>query len=166
MHDSDVQAFIHADYHRVLRVVTAVCGDAQRAEDAVQEALVDVWANQRPVVDLAAWVTTVAINRSRSRWRSLARERRAFTRLQGAVAMTQRPPDEPLDARLASALGDLPRSQRSVIAMHYLLDLPVADIAKHLGIAEGTVKTHLHRGRQSLRNTLSADPSKEDAFHA
>lgn len=164
VHDGDIRTFIGGDYHRVLRVVTAVCGDVQRAEDAVQEAIVDVWANNRAVADLAGWVTTAAIHRSRSRWRSLAAEQRAFARLQETAAAT-REPDQPLDAGLASALAALPRSQRSVIALHYLLDMPIAGIARQLGMAEGTVKVHLHRGRQSLRSALPANPSTEDAFH-
>lgn len=66
------------------------------------------------------------------------------------------------DAHVAETLRDLPRSQRTVVALHYLLDMPVADVAARLGIAEGTVKTHLHRARETMRSALS-EPSGEQA---
>lgn len=167
MRDDDIQAFLRGDYDRVVGVVTAVCGDPQRAEDAVQEAVVDVWAKREEIQDLVAWVTTTAINRSRSRWRSLAAEQRAFERLRlrnsgraGGDA------HEALDGELAGALRNLPRAQRSAVALHYLLDMSVTDIARHLGIAEGTVKTHLHRGRQTLRSALSGSARPEETHRA
>jgi RNA polymerase sigma-70 factor (ECF subfamily) len=42
------------------------------------------------------------------------------------------------------------------MALHYALDLPVADVAEVLGCAEGTVKVHLHRARAALADTLRA----------
>lgn len=59
-----------------------------------------------------------------------------------------------------AAVRSLPRRQAAVIALHYYEDLPVADIAAVLGIAEGTVKAHLHKGRESLARRLGADGSK------
>lgn len=161
VHDEAIRTFLLHDHGRVVRAVAAVCGDRERAEDAVQDALVDVWTKNRRVDDLTGWVTIVAINRARSRWRTQAAERRAFDRL--AVEATSRPRSDGVDggsspvlfdAHLAEALRDLPRSQRSVVALHYLLDMSVADVAARLGIAEGTVKTHLHRARKTMRTAL------------
>lgn len=163
MIDDDIQRFLDRDHERVVRVVAAVCGDRQRAEDAVQEALVDVWTRRRQVDDVARWVTTAAVNRARSRWRSLSAERRAFERLAARSPDLPGEQQSPFDARLAEALGSLPRAQREVVALYYLLDLPVADISAHLGVAEGTVKTHLHRGRASLRQALDGVRAEEDA---
>lgn len=42
-----------------------------------------------------------------------------------------------------------------MIALHYYEDLPISDIATVLDVAEGTVKAHLHKGRQSLAKALS-----------
>lgn len=167
MQADDIQTFLRSDYHCVVGVVTAVCGDPQRAEDAVQEAIVDVWAKRRDVEDLVAWVTTAAINRSRSRWRSLAAEQRAFERLRHRNSTrTGGGEHEAFDGELVAALRTLPRAQRVAVALHYLLDMSVVDIARHLGIAEGTVKTHLHRGREALRSALSGEARSEEAHHA
>lgn len=168
MHDEAIRTFLLHDHGRVVRAVAAVCGDRERAEDAVQDALVDVWTKSQRVDDLTGWVATAAINRAHSRWRTQAAERRAFDRLatQAAVQPEPHPADgrsSPVlfDAHLAEALRDLPRSQRSVVALHYLLDMSVADAAVHLGMAEGTVKTHLHRARETMRTALGASPEPE-----
>ena len=53
-----------------------------------------------------------------------------------------------------AAVRALPRQQAAVLALHYYEDLPIADIAAVLGLAEGTVKAHLHKGREALRQRL------------
>lgn len=170
MHDEAIRTFLLHDHGRVVRAVAAVCGDRGRAEDAVQDTLVDVWAKNQRVDDLTGWVAAAAINRARSRWRTQAAERRAFDRL-AAEATTQSCSENLdsdasavlFDAHLAEALRDLPRSQRSVVALHYLLDMSVADVAAHLGIAKGTVKMHLHRARGAMRTALQADAPEPTA---
>lgn len=162
MHDEAIRTFLLHDHGRVVRAVAAVCGDRERAEDAVQDALVDVWTKSQRVDDLTGWVATAAINRARSRWRTQAAERRAFDRLATQAHSAEADASPVLfDAHLAEALRDLPRSQRSVVALHYLLDMSVADVAAHLGMAEGTVKTHLHRARDAMRTALGASPESE-----
>lgn len=168
MHDEAIRTFLLHDHGRVVRAVAAVCGDRQRAEDAVQDALVDVWTKGRRVDDLTGWVAASAINRARSRWRTQAAERRAFDRLAAQAATSSDPHADEVagspamfDAHVAATLRDLPRSQRSAVALHYLLDMPVADVAVRLGIAEGTVKAHLHRARETMRAVLGERPETQ-----
>jgi RNA polymerase sigma factor (sigma-70 family) len=56
----------------------------------------------------------------------------------------------------------LPEGQREVVALHYLADLEVAEVARTLGIAEGTVKSRLSRGRDALALALA---EKEENGH-
>lgn len=167
MTDDDIRRFLEDDYERVVRVVTAVCGDRGRAEDAVQESLVDVWGRRQQVDDMARWVTVVAVNRTRSGWRSRAAEQRAFQRLV-SLQPTARvdEPAEAMDQRLVQALQSLSPAQRQVVAMHYLMDLSIADVGRCLGLADGTVKTHLHRGRAALRAAVGESAPKEGDSHA
>lgn len=164
MVDDDIRTFLHTEYARVVRAVAVVCGDRERAEDAVQDAVVDVWMKRREVDDLAGWVTTAALNRARSRWRSAAAERRAFERFAGRIGHAGAAPvtTSALDDRVALALGALPRNQREAVALHYLLDMSVADVASRLGVAEGTAKVHLHRGRHALQAALVATNDDEE----
>ena len=69
------------------------------------------------------------------------------------------PPRDPevLEAHveIITALRALPETQRQVIALHYLADLPVDTIARELGIPVGTVKSRLSRGREALASHLA-----------
>src|SRR5262249_58435911 len=56
-----------------------------------------------------------------------------------------------------SAVRSLPRRQAQVIALHYLEDLSVTDVAAILGTAEGTVKKQLHDGRKALARHLDIE---------
>ena len=166
MDDAAIREFLESDHERVVGALALVCGDRGRAEDAVQDALVDVWTKRRAVDDLAAWITTAGLNRLRSRYRTLAAERRAFERLAsrrsaGADGSVSLP-----DAALARALGRLPRSQREAVALHYLLDLPVAEVARRCGVSDGTVKTNLHRARAALRRSIAEPARATEVDHA
>jgi RNA polymerase sigma-70 factor, ECF subfamily len=61
---------------------------------------------------------------------------------------------------LADALRTLPRSYRQVIVLHHLLELPVEQVARELGIPTGTVKGRLSRGRRALATRLG--PAAEE----
>ena len=57
---------------------------------------------------------------------------------------------------LVEALGHLPLRQRQVLALHYLADLPVEEIARDLAIPVGTAKSRLARARNGLAVQLEA----------
>ena len=61
-------------------------------------------------------------------------------------------PGERLDLR--AALGKLPLQQRVAVVLFYLDDRPVAQVAKVMGISEGTANRHLFRAREALRGYL------------
>ena len=63
---------------------------------------------------------------------------------------------------IMTALAGLDRAHREVVVLHYLVDLPVTEIAATLGIAEGTVKSRLSRSRDRLAPLL-AEEEREDA---
>jgi DNA-directed RNA polymerase specialized sigma24 family protein len=61
---------------------------------------------------------------------------------------------------MVAALRKLPGDQRRALVLHHMLDLPVAEVAHELGVAVGTVKSWLHRGRAAMAAQL-ADPAQE-----
>ena len=61
-----------------------------------------------------------------------------------------------------AALAGLERPQREVVVLHYLVDMSVAEIAHVLGVAPGTVKSRLSRGRRRLAPLLREE-EREDA---
>lgn len=56
---------------------------------------------------------------------------------------------------LTAALARLPETQRRALVLHYLADLTTAEIAQHEGVADGTVRVRLHRGRTALAALLA-----------
>jgi RNA polymerase sigma-70 factor (ECF subfamily) len=90
--------------------------------------------------------------------RRAGRERRAL----GLVSARPDPTvDLPsTDHEFWDAVRALPARQAQAIALHYLEDRPVAEIAEILGCAPATVKVHLHRGRRALADTLA--PATEE----
>lgn len=158
----DIEALFRAHYARLVRALTLVSGDAELAADAVQEAFARAhvrWRRVRHFDDPVGWIRRVAINKLRDEHRRARRKGRALERLAGR-------PDEAVaepalrDAALAAALASLPRQQRLSLALHYVADLSVAEVAAALGVSEGTVKFHLHEGRTRMRRTLA--PTAED----
>jgi RNA polymerase sigma factor (sigma-70 family) len=145
-----------------------ICGSVAAAEDAVQEALGRAWElteRGRRIDSLPAWVTAVARNLLRDRFRRMLAERRARSRMVGSGSEPY--PADPVAverrADVARALAALPRRQREVAVFHYFLDMDVAETAAVLGIAEGTAKSALHRARRSLSRALADDDSSEVA---
>lgn len=151
--------FVQQDYSRVVAAVGFACGDRSVAEDAVQDVLAAALDDDRSVDNLRAWVATAALNRVRSRHRRLGAERRAHDRL-GALRPPANPGETDISDELLAAIRSLPARQREITALHYLLDMSVADIAASLRISDGTVKTQLHRARGALRAAFS-QPSGE-----
>lgn len=143
-------------YRKLVVQLYGVIGDFAEAEDVVQEAFVRAAAAGRRFTradNPEAWLRTVAINLHRSRWRKL----RNFGRIKERLAEPVDAPD--LDDRLdvIDALRRLPDDQRQVVALHHLADLAVDEIARTLGVPEGTVKSRLKRGRDALAADLSGE---------
>jgi RNA polymerase sigma factor (sigma-70 family) len=95
----------------------------------------------------------VAMNLVRSRWRRILAERRARARMDPP---RREPPDAEAALDLRRALAGLSSRQREVVVLRYYLGHDLGEVARLLGVSEGTVKTTLHRARRSLARTLGA----------
>jgi RNA polymerase sigma-70 factor (sigma-E family) len=155
----DLDELYAASYRRLVVQLYALCGDLADAEDAVQEGFVTAIRKRRELSTVAnpeAWVRTVALNRLRSGWRHTS----VVRRYQPAVPGPQQPVEVgPEHVAIVTALAQLNDSQRRVVVLHHLADLSTADIARELGVSEGTVKSRLARARSVLAELL--DESEE-----
>jgi len=97
-----------------------------------------------------AWVVRTALNLHRDRWRRLV----TFTRINVASRKHHIDIAEFVDPILLEAVRALPIKQREVIALRVILDLSINQTAEELGIAPGTVSTHLHKALLALRGAL------------
>jgi RNA polymerase sigma-70 factor (sigma-E family) len=137
-------------YRAAYKVAFRLLGNRTEAEDVAQEALARTYVRWRTVSDYATpWVCRVATNLA------IDRTRRA-RRFSGGAAPERAARDAFADERLdlQNALRSLPKRQRDVVLLRYVADRSEDDVARVLGLAHGTVKTHASRGLAALRARL------------
>ena len=168
--DQDFAEFYASAFSRLVGQVFLVTGDLRDAEDLVQEAMARAstrWGRLRDYDVPEAWVRRVAMNLAADLGRRSRRRLAALTRLAAmpATEVAELPAE---DLRIVKALGALPLSQRQVLVLHHLSDLPLAEVATTLRVPVGTVKSRLKRARRALAALLSAEEPKgatKDAHH-
>lgn len=155
----ELEELFRAHYLALLRLGVVLTNDRSRAEDLVQESFVRFHrssARPRPGAELA-YLRRIVVNlahdhrRRASFLRRVTQEDRAAAPSPESEAATnQRQRD------IATAVRRLPRRQRECVVLHYFAGLAIAEIAGTLMIRPGSVKTHLHRARETLARELAA----------
>jgi RNA polymerase sigma-70 factor (sigma-E family) len=154
--DDAFDAFYLKEYPAVVGLAYALSGSRWAAEDLAQEAFLAAYRNWNRIADYEqpeAWVRRVVANLSVSAFRRSASEAKALARVVMRRAAFV-PEISAEDAEFWRAVRSLPRRQAQVVALYYLEDRAVAEVAKMLGMAPGTVKKHLHDGRRTLARRL------------
>lgn len=147
----------------LLRCAFLLTGSTTDAEDAVQSALVKVyavWPRVARANDVDAYVHRVLINTVRRNSRGRLREA-LFP--QPVQADTPLPSGDESSARrmdLMAALRQLPPKQRAAVVLRYHEDLSEAKTAEILGCSLGTVKSQTSRGLEKLRALLATEGSR------
>lgn len=162
--DDEIAALYARAYPRLVGLLTSVGGSRSDAEEVAQDAYVKLlprWNKIRTYDDPEAWVRAVAVRMLISRRRRATVAARGLRRL----AAHPQPPAElsPDAVAVSAALGALPVSQRAVIVLHHVMDLPVDQVAAELHIPVGTVKSRLSRARTALAPLLEPEESIDHA---
>jgi RNA polymerase sigma-70 factor (ECF subfamily) len=151
--------FYAEEYPAVVGLAFALSGSRSGAEDLAQEAFLAAHQNWQRIGTYErpeAWVRRVVANKSVSAFRRKTAETRALAL--SIVGQRSVLPDLGAgDPEFWSAVRALPRRQAQVIALFYLEDRPIAEIADILDRTAGTVKRHLHDGRQTLARRLQEE---------
>ena len=140
----------------------ALSGNRNMAEDLAQDAFVAAHRNWDKVSRYdkpEAWVRRVVANIAVSSFRRKVREAKLLARMGRPEPMIEVLPAEA--DHFWSEVRKLPKRQAQVIALHYLEDRSIADIAVILECAENTVKVHLHKGRIRLADRLGSSAGVE-----
>lgn len=151
--------FYRREYAGVVRLAFALTGRRDVAEETAQDSFLSCyrkWDRISGYDDPTGWVRRVVVNRCISNGRRHATELRLLVKLR-----RERPPDPPLPAmsqRLWAAVRELPRRQAQVVALTFIEDLDVREVAATLGIGEESVRTHLRRGRAAIAARLKEEP--------
>lgn len=149
-------SFFLREYRPMVALAAATTGDHSIAEDLAQEAMRRAyrrWPTVGAYDKPGAWLRRVTINLAVSARRRRQSEVAATLRF-GRERVRTMPEPAATHAPVWDAVGLLPRNQRAAVALHYLEDRSVADIAEILGCAPATARVHLHRGRVQLRSLL------------
>lgn len=135
------------------RAAHRILGDRHAAEDVAADALTEAHLHWKRIAALSyreAWVVRVATNRALDILRRSpepAPTPAAAHFEEGAAVRLS----------LVRELRQLPRRQREVVVLRFLVGLPPTDVAAVLGIGPASVHTHLARGMRRLRDRLGVD---------
>jgi len=157
MDEATFEALYSRYANDVLRVSYFYLGDRQQAEDVTQDVFVRLLTHA-PELEPGrekAWLLKVALNRCRDLWRAAWVKRVVL----GSPALELTPAPDRMDERLEkqellAAVRRLPGDFRDVILLHYYQGYGIAEMAKLLGVPEGTVSSRLSRGRKKLEEIL------------
>lgn len=150
------ETFYREHYRAMLGIALALARDTGTAEDLVQEAFISAhrrWDRVSQYDSPQAWVRRVLINRATSLRRRLSAESRAVSR----VGPPQPdPPDLSAETRgVWREVQELPRRQQQAVALYYVGQLSIVEVADAMGCSRGAVKSHLHRARETLKVSLA-----------
>lgn len=149
-----------ASVDRLFAVARRILQDHDRAQDAVQSALLGAWRDLPSLRDTSRfqqWLHRLLVRACYEE----ARRQRAFS---GTVRLLS---IEPAQADGSQALADrdqlehgfrrLSVEQRAVVVLHFYLGLSLIEVAEVLGVPEGTARSRLHYALRALRGALEAD---------
>ncbi|MCY7417810.1 MAG: RNA polymerase sigma factor [Chloroflexi bacterium] len=161
-HDA-FSVLVRASLARLYAVASLILRDGDRAQDAVQEALVSAWRDVRALREPDGWDAWIHRLTVRACYRAARKERR-----RDLVELHVEPDPELASSmdltvshaerdRMECELGRLPIDQRPVMVLHFHVDLPLTDVADILDIPVGTAKSRLNRGLTALRASMGAE---------
>ncbi len=164
------ERLVRAHQESVYAYILRLSGRADVAEDVVQEAFVRVFTHLDrfdPRFRFSTWLFTIArrlyVNACQKH-RPLYDSDAVGRAPNGPNAHAERAEAVDVEVRanareaLAMALEELTDEQREALILFHQHNWPIALIAEHMGMPEGTIKSHLHRARRRMRQALEAAP--------
>ena len=159
--DAFRERFSQARVDRAYRFAAAVLGSSSAdAQDAVQDAAIRAWSHWADLSDVQAfdaWFDRILVNVCRDRLRANRRLSEIRAEATGVPILSARAPL----GILSDSFDRLKSDQKIVIALRYVEDLSLDEIARRTGVKLGTVKSRLHYALQSLRADYDASRRAE-----
>jgi RNA polymerase sigma-70 factor (ECF subfamily) len=165
-----IEALIETHGNRLLRSATLLCGDETNAQDLVQDAFVEAFRSVhrfRGQASLYTWLHSILLNLTRHHRRDSQRLVYDNELAAREVSVLEERPSaldfESAAAELARALRQLSDSHREVLVLRYYEHMKIHELARHLGVSKGTVKSRLHYAIREMQKLL---PSEMNLFGA
>jgi RNA polymerase sigma-70 factor (ECF subfamily) len=147
--------------NQLFAIAQRILRDIDRAEDALQDALVIAWRDLRSVRDpdrFDAWLHRLLVNVCIGQ---AVRERRRAVNLRMLPVDGPAAPDDLLSVadrdELERGFRRLPPDQRAILVLHHYAGYAPAEIAETLGIPPGTARSRLHNAHRAMRAAIEAD---------
>lgn len=158
--DADAFALLVNDrLTRLLRTAKAIVGNADDASEIVQETFMSAWVNLPSLRDgdrFDAWLNRILMNRSRDALRRRSRSKEIPMDLTVLDDAELSAPAAGVSA-ISEAFARLSVDNRHILVLHHVHDLPLAEVAKQLGIPVGTAKSRLWSARRALERALEGE---------
>ncbi len=152
---------IRARSDRLFALAQRILRDVDRAEDALQDALVIAWRDLKGLRDpdrFDAWLHRIVVNVCIVQ---ATRERRRTVNLRVLPIDGPAAPDDLLSVAerdlLERGFRRLLPDQRAILVLHHYLGYAPSEIAETLGIPDGTARSRLHHAHRAMRAALDAD---------
>ena len=155
----DAEALPH--FNDLFRTALRMTGERARAEDAVQEALLQGWKSFdrfESGTNCRAWLYRIlfhCVNHQRRKWLRfpLVKENEEF--IEATLVSPQTVPNQLQDTDILAALDRIPTDFRSVVLLVDVEEFAYKEASEILGVPIGTVMSRLSRGRKLLREQLA-----------
>jgi RNA polymerase sigma-70 factor, ECF subfamily len=167
------EALVLAHQEGAFRLAYLFLGDAGQAEDVAQEAFIRAFRSLDRFDSnrlFRPWLLSITANLAKNQRRSIQRYLAAISRLgretPGSEGGLESGFENSLESQaLWQAVRRLDPNDQQIIYLRYFLDLPVLETAETLGVAEGTVKSRLHRALNRLRQVIEQQfPGLQEEF--
>jgi RNA polymerase sigma-70 factor (ECF subfamily) len=158
-------ALVRPHLARLHALALAILASDDDARDALQEALTHAWQGLSGLRDSSkaeAWLTKILVNDCRTALRRRRRQPLREIRVEPVASADEAGDGDVVDLvsnrdLMERAFERLDAETRAVLALRYLCDRTIPQIAATLAIPEGTVKSRLHTARHSLARSLERE---------
>jgi RNA polymerase sigma-70 factor (ECF subfamily) len=160
------EQIVRQNWRKVFNVAYKFVGKHDEAEDLTQDIFLKIFKALKTFdrrANFQTWIISISRNLCIDHYRSVRKERQTIARDVDSSELQPATPDrgpyaqaehQDLRAQLRQALETLPVTLRTAVVLRDLQELSYQEIADHLGLPEGTVKSRINRGRIELAHQL------------
>lgn len=158
---TDFESLYRREFPKMVALAASMCGSREVGAELAQEALLRAYRDWPRVSGLerpGAWVRRATVNLAVDAHRRRSTEQATLARM---VSSTLPPEGFGVEDPFWVLARSLPDRQCAVVALRYVDDLPLEDIAQVLEVSVGTVKSTLFDARRTLAEALGASEVTE-----
>ena len=149
--DKEIEELFRMYYRPLCLYALHYLGEVDATEDAVQESFTALWQQETAVKSVKAWLYAAVRNRCIDTLRRYGRTEPLPSDSDGPISDDEAAERSALEARLWTAVDALPEMRRRCLLMAKRDGLSYKEIADELGLSEHTVRNHISRALESLR---------------